>query len=76
MKIFEDRCTILHKLDSRFGPNQEGLSLFSRVPVGTDVIQISARFAKEISKIFTTNLIEILWKYLECTVQKFEKEKK
>ena len=76
MKIFEDRCTILHKLDSRFGPNQEGLLLFSRVPVGADVVQISARFANEISNIFTTNLIEILWKYLECTVQKFEKENK
>ena len=76
MKIVEDRCTILHKLDSRFGPNQEGLSLFSRVPVGTDVIQIPARFGKEISNIFTTNLIEILWKYLGCIVQKFEKEKK
>ena len=53
-----------------------GSLVFSRVPVGSDVIDISTRFAKEISKIFTINLIEILWKYLECTVQKFEKEKK
>ena len=30
----------------------------------------------EVRGFFTTNLIEILWKYLEYTVQKFEKEKK